>query len=293
MAFSLEVLRKSEGREVLIDHVASLCPGVTIGPRVTPGELASTRDHDIRRAMSDRGFVELGRVSRPDCSLLCAAVDAVVANGLPGVFVYLFDETWSVGETVRGAMSRLFAEEYVLAADAWAWSLPPGGRGWPAHRGISTMLLDRERPEVLNVWVALSDVSLDRACMSFVALEDDPGYPSSLASVDVPLHGVMPLPVPASTVLAWNANVLHWGGACATTAAGPRTSCSFTLVRRDAVERTATPVLDLGALDAARRLDLVAEQIVTYGEGQPDVNSDVLSWARAVAAFGRVARKDG
>lgn len=293
MAFSAKELRKSDGSAALLEHVASLGRGLSTGGRLATGALARMSDEDTRRALDERGLVVVGRVARPECAPLRAAVDAVVADGLPGVLVYLFDETWSLGEGVRDAMTTLLGAEYVLAADAWAWSLPPGGgRGWPAHRGISDVVLDRERPEMLNVWIALSDASLDRACMSFVALGDDPGYPSSLASIDVPAESAIPVPVAASTVLAWNANVLHWGGECRASAAGPRTSCSFTLVRRDAVARIGMTVLDARDLDVARRLDLVAAQIVTYGDGQADVNSDVLSWARAAAAFGQVARKD-
>jgi hypothetical protein len=49
-------------------------------------------------------------------------------------------------------------------------------------------------------------------------------------------------------------------------------------------------MLRVRALDAERlsvdeRVDLVAEQIATYGEGQLDVTPEVLAWARAYSGL--------
>jgi hypothetical protein len=211
------------------------------------------------------------------------ATEALRARGLPAAFVYAFDEPWAIGERVRGRVSTLLGHDYRLAEDVWAWHIPPGsGRGWPPHRGVAGDRLDRAAPEVINVWVALTDVSSDRACMHAVPLDDDPGYPDALAQLTAPLECVRALPVPAGAALFWNANILHWGGRCAATAAGPRVSCSFTLCRADSLARfpELVPLPPLAHLDLAARMDAVARMILVYGGAdRGDVDGVVREWA--------------
>ena len=127
--------------------------------------------------------------------------------------------------------------------------------------------------------------------MHVVPLDDDPGYPDNLDAVSAPLSCVRALPVEGGTTLLWNANLLHWGGACSLRAAGPRISCSFSLGRQDAREvHGLAPLGEMSTLGLDARFELIARQIVTYGEGQPDIPNDLLSWARATTAM-RAARE--
>lgn len=121
--------------------------------------------------------------------------------------------------------------------------------------------------------------------MWLVALEDDASYPGALARTDDTCSAARPAPLAAGEALAWNANVLHWGGPCSAAAKGPRTSCSFSLVRADAVDRLPFPPVSLEGLDLERRLDVVAAQIEVYGEGQPDVTREARAWAAARRAL--------
>lgn len=282
-----DFLRRSDvaaARECL----RSLAPELVIdGPR------QREQNADVASAAFPRAGVALlpGLTDVRLSASLVAAIASIRSAGLPAVMVYVFDELWHLGERVERATSRMLGERYVIADDVWAFHVPPGRAGWPPHRGIAHEVLDRERPEVINAWIALSDASIDRSCMHVVPLDDDPGYPHDLASIAFDASRVRPMPIAAGSALAWNANVLHWGGPCLDTAAGPRTSCTFTLVREDAMARMGIPVLEPQVLDFGQRLDVVAGQVVTYGEGQPDVDSDVLSWARANVAL-RSVRKD-
>src|SRR5690606_20624279 len=141
-------------------------------------------------------------------------------------------------------------------------------------------------PELLNTWVALSDAPVDRACMHFVPFDADPAYPSELARHEAGAGRAAP--IAAGTALAWNANVLHWGGRCAEDAPAARVSCSFSLARADALDDRygwGGAIVSPSTLTPLDRVDLVASQIDTYGEGQPDVSLEVLTWARAACAF--------
>src|SRR5262249_39694267 len=143
------------------------------------------------------------------------AVGSLVRAGYPATFVFVFDEVWLLAERVRSRVSALLQRPFVLVGDVWAWRIEPGrGRGWAPHRGVATHTFDRSEPEVINTWVALSDVEANRSCMHFVPLDEDPGYPEAMHRCDAPLERTCAVPASAGTALLWNANVLHWGGGC-------------------------------------------------------------------------------
>lgn len=281
-------LTRADAPEQLVAFVDGLARDLDL-----PSPLALAPVAELRAAerIGSEGWIELeGLVPAHVCASLVTLVSRIVDAGLPAVFVYLHTTVLEVGELVRRRASELLGARYELIEDLWAWKVEPGREGWPPHRGIDDVLLDRRAPELLNTWVALSDAPVDRACMCFVPLDADASYPSDLGRHEVPAGTGRAAPVAAGTALAWNANVLHWGGRCAEDAAAARVSCSFSLARADAVndggrlgigDAYLTPS-ELGPLD---RVDLVASQIATYGEGQPDVSREVLAWARAACAF--------
>ncbi len=264
----------------------ALVPELLIGEPAqrSPNRLAPDADARELEWLSGEGYAVLaGAESAETCASLVDGIGRIVSAGLPAVFVYAFDSVWELGERLRARASALFGHEYVLMNDVWAWQIMPGvGRGWPPHRGTKRRL-DRTAPELVNAWVALSDATAERSCMHFIPLDDDADYPDRLDHVDAPAARVRAAPVPNGTALVWNGNVLHWGGACSARAAGPRVSCSYSFCRGEMAAELST--LRAPAMDFAARLDSIALQIATYGEGQPDVRAEVLEWARATCAL--------
>lgn len=270
------------------DHVRArlrgLAPTLTLGADLAAGRTAAAPPDDaVAHRLATDGWLELGEAASPEtCIQLLQGIEAMLGAALPGVFAYLFDEPWQLGETVRARISDALAHPYVLVEDVWAFHVAPGQTGWPPHRGLASPLLDRRAPEFLNVWIAVTDATVERACMHAVPLDRDPGYPSALERKDVPPDAARAMPVSAGTALAWNANLLHWGGACARGAAGPRASYTYSLCRADAVERLGMVPLETAELTLADRVDVIARQIVTYGEGQADVAKPVITWANGL-----------
>lgn len=284
----IDTLRSSDPRAMLL----------ALGEGLSIGTLAIADRHAAAAPSwpAGTGWAALGEVASAEVAARAVrAIRALRAADLPAVLVYAFDELWTIGETVRARVEAMLGTRYVLVEDVWAWEIPPGRAGWPPHRGWSHAL-DRARPELVNTWVALSDVTPDRSCMHHVPLEVDPAYPDDLASTAADPGSARAAPLSAGHALAWNANVLHWGGPCAAGAAGPRTSCSFSLVRADATASFPFPAIDPASLDLGRRLEAIARQIEVYGEGQPDVTPPIRTWARATSALagadvGRAVRK--
>ena len=279
----ITMLRRGESGAATRARFRALCPGLSIEDSPSAPRLLVATDATELRAPGFSRVAGAGLAS--SCRALVSAVARLRQAQLPATFVYAFDEIWQLGQAVR-------QPGYRIAADVWAWQIEPGkGRGWTPHRGIHHERLDRDAPELLNTWVALSDVEVDRACMHFVPLDDDPAYPGRLESIEVPEGKAIAAPLAAGEALVWNANVLHWGGECAATARGPRVSCSFSLVREDAVDLMGLPLADPPPRTLAERLELIARQIVVYGEGQPDVRPEVLEWARASVAMAAAVAK--
>ncbi len=267
--------------------VAALAPALRIGPLASPGGPSAPDDAPEATWLAREGFAQIAEaLEGPTAARLVEAVEALIGRGLPATFIYAFDEPWLLGDALRARISALVGHEYRLVEDVWAWHVPPGrGRGWPPHRGVSDVVLDRTAPEILNVWVALTPATAERACMHAVPLDLDAHYPAELHALDAPLACVRALPVAAGDALFWNANVLHWGGACAERAAGPRVSCSFTLLRESPRAHAAPPLAPLETLSFDARIAAIARQILVYGEGQPDVSETVRMWAKTTLAL--------
>jgi Phytanoyl-CoA dioxygenase (PhyH) len=290
----LSLLRSAEGLVGPAGRasLSALGPGLTVGgsavaPSAGPDEAAG--DRAAAGWLAKEGFAVVPNVAcGTTCERLVDAIERLTAAELPATFVYLFDEPWRLGEQLRARVSAMLGRRYELVEDVWAWRIAPGsGRGWPPHRGIAEPILTRDAPELINTWVALSDAEADRACMHFVPLECDPSYPRALASLDAPLAAVRAAPLLAGSALAWNANILHWGGPCSARAKGARVSASFSLVRSDALAALGLPLAESAPTELGARLDAVAQQIETYGEGQPDVSEGAREWARATNALRR------
>ena len=213
-------------------------------------------------------------MSATGTAALLDAVEKLHTASLPLVALYAFDATWAMGVALAEAIGEVLGARYDLLADFWAFRVPPGRAGWAPHRGVNEVL-DRAQPELLNVWLALSDAAVDQACMHFVSLDDDPAYLRGDLNDIVP-STTFAAPVAAATALFWNANVLHWGGPCLTSAAAPRISVTFTLARVDSAYREAS--FRASELSPWERLDAIAGQIEVYGETE-GVPRDLLEWA--------------
>ncbi len=215
-----------------------------------------------------------GVVSTERARAMVRAVHALHAAGLPTVFAYVYDAFWEPLAEVR-----LLAEAELgpcdVLADVWAFRVEPSSRGWTAHRGLSEFEGDRV---MLNVWLALTHATVDTSCMFIVPLDRDPAYPGELSSIRVPEGEAVALEALPGTALAWDANALHWGGEMSALATEPRVSATYTLRRSDR-RRADLPVLDLGALDFRRRLDLIAGELTKYAE-MTKVAPAMLEWAR-------------
>lgn len=268
-----------------------LAPGLAIGERTAFGSGA------LRAVAQSGAMGPGGHVAWPDVvpggrvGPMRAAIEALVAEGLPAVFAYVYDAFWEPLDALAGVAGAVLGPHEALA-DVWAWMVPreAGRRGWPPHRGLSTLERgEGGRPLTLNVWIALADVGPDEACMWIVPLDQDPDYPDHLDGRRGEDRAIA-LPARAGGALAWDANALHWGGPMTERARGPRVSFSYTL-RAHPMTGAPRVVDPLPApLGFEARLDVVAAMIGTYAASEAAPPA-VREWADVTRALGAALRR--
>ena len=240
-----------------------------------------------------------GLLSRRRTEALTAALCRVEELGLPPVFVYALDAFWEPLGRLVPIVEELIGPAEVLA-DGWAWNIPPrsGLSGWAPHRGVYEPLRQSDgRPSVVNVWIALSDVTVDTACMHVVPLTKDPGYPDALRREPFDVTHARPYPLEAGSALFWDACSLHWGGPMREGATNARTAYSLTLRAREAPGLEGLDaVKSFEKLSLHERLELVAVQILRYGS-LAEVPRPVVDWAGLLGALrerhGPVKNREG
>jgi hypothetical protein len=188
--------------------------------------------------------------------------------GLPPVFVYLYDETWSLFGRLHGLLTALLGDNYALLPEFWAWYVDPatGDNGWAPHRdkGQRSLFADGT-PKSLTVWLPLTDATPLNGCIYVVPADRDPTYNTvDEQHLRFELSDIRALPAAAGSLLAWTQAIIHWGARTAPGRVGPRISLSCEFQRR-VVAPFCKPLLSpTDPPEFADRLRLVARQIIRY-----------------------------
>jgi len=171
--------------------------------------------HPAVMAEADRlrsaGWARLERaipaaVTKPLADALRCLHDAHV----PAPFLFVFDEPWALATMLAPTWTALIGATPRVTPDVRAWYLT-AGRGWAPRRAV-----EDPATNLVNAWIALTDVGADSACVTVESVT---------------------LPVPAGSMLAWNANLLQSSGEMKP-GAPPHASLSFTLDPSSLPERT-------------------------------------------------------
>jgi Phytanoyl-CoA dioxygenase (PhyH) len=257
----------------------------------TPVELSTASAEHAHATLAKHGYFSLDSlVPLPLVEALARALEDLDRAHLSTCFLFAYDEAWSLGFAIADALRAVLGAHYAIAPDVWAWLVRPekGRSGWRPHRG--TYQVERQAnggPRVVNVWLALSDVTVDTACMHVVPLDRDPHYPQDLQRVDFDPTNVTPLTAKAGTLLGWDSNVLHFGGPMTERATSARLSLSYTL-------RCPADAMDLHRVPNFQdRIDLLAQMVLVYGDQEGPSLHPERRWAamhEAMRKLGTSAR---
>lgn len=256
------------------DSWSRLNPGLRISDRPFARQSAAyvkdqaLLDREDRHLLTE-GFVRLEHVIPPkETRRLQEGVEALQRVGLPPIFCFVYDDYWVTLKRLKGILERFAGPGFLVLPDFWAWYVDhrSPGSGWSAHRDLRVPVTGKDsRPEILTVWIALTDATPDNACLYVLPLDLDPLYPHLLQKEFQPkLESARALPVRAGGMLLWHANLFHWSGRNGGYAAHPRISFAFSLQRQGREALYHPPIALEGRLTIDDRLVLIAAQFERY-----------------------------
>ncbi|MEZ5536894.1 MAG: SET domain-containing protein-lysine N-methyltransferase [Thiolinea sp.] len=191
-----------------------------------------------------------------EVKLIAEAIEKIVQLGLPPIFIYIYDEVWQIFKRLSQLVTPILDEEYkITIAGMWAWRIDPEGEGFSIHRdNYAKDVRDDGRPAHLTIWIPFTDATPHNSCMYMLPIHLDPNYPDNLTSKTIANYSdIRALPAKAGSVLAWNANIAHWGSKSSKLAEHPRISIAMDFARADA--------------------DMSAENLAYFASG-PNLNAD-------------------
>lgn len=185
------------------------------------------------------------------------AMDTLAARGIPAGFVAVYDEYYALFEGLEPLFAPILGERYLWVAHGfWAFRVPPGDQAinslWaPAspHRdslGPDPRILAGERPGIMTVWIALTDVTPADSCIYVVPAAADRAFRTAERDVhpgQFELQDIRAVPAQAGSVLAWSTHLAHWGSRGS--AASTRTRMSATMY----FQRADVPAFDASVFD--------------------------------------------
>lgn len=268
----------STSRVESVEEWRRFCPRLHV-----EGDLDRSR-HRFERIAELLGDLRVeGYVNVPD--VLPAAVvgplrdciESLNRSGIPLPFAFVYDEFWLVWQRVSHFISTTLGDDYRALPDFWVWYVAPEdqGAGWGPHRDRVQPTLEADNsPHSLTVWLPFTDAVPLNGCMYVLPAHLDERFRTRVFDgegnnrVSEP-QAIRAVPATAGSLLAWNQNLLHWGGRASRLAAGPRISAAFEFQRAD---RSAfnQPLLDPHRVPTfTERLGLIGKQVLQYRHMYP------------------------
>ncbi|WP_343564455.1 phytanoyl-CoA dioxygenase family protein [Kiloniella sp. b19] len=258
-----------------VDFWRDFAPELTCSAqRLSVRELAlSEEDLDaVSEGLWDEGYLALPPLyDESELAPVRVVMERLYQAGLPQVFVYLYDEVWTLFLRAQPLLSRFLGERYRVLPHFWAWYIAPGkGRGWPPHRDSADQsvvdIAGLEMLVSLTLWLPLTEATPHNGCMSVLPLDREraAGGPFPDAS-QLPHQSVVALPAGPGALMGWRQDLWHWGGASGPRAKAPRLSLSLEF-QNGALDPLCEPLFDPARPPAPQeRLNLILKQFAKYG----------------------------
>jgi hypothetical protein len=233
---------------------------------------------DLMARLRFEGYLNVPGVVPPEFfSALHACTKCLHERGIPLPFAFVYDEFWQLFQRLSGFLETVLGAGYRALPDFWVWYVQPSeeSKGWAPHRDRVQATVDRNNsPHSLTVWVPFTDATPLNGCIHVLPAHLDERFKQRFWDGEgntfvSELQNVRALPATAGSLLAWNQNVLHWGGRASRMAPGPRSSAAFEFQRGDRTPFN-TPLLDPRQLPPfQKRLGLVGKQVLQYKHMYP------------------------
>jgi hypothetical protein len=171
------------------------------------------------------------------------AILSLIKEGLPPVFVYIYDQPWALFDQLRPIMHLFLGAKFSLLPNFWAWHIPPvkGSSGWSAHTDCSATTRFESTDGgttfmSMSLWVPLTDATMKNGCMA----------------------------TKSGSVLGWSQDLYHWSRHVTSNSTTPRVSLSLEF-QNPAFSPLRDPLLDIAQPPTFKeRLALILSQFEKY-----------------------------
>lgn len=259
--------------------------------------LSESRDEDLLRGTRfeatpqecerfdhDGYFSFDGVLDRARVAALREGAEILHEQGIPEVFLVLFDAFWEIIAEADGTTRALVGGDYRVLPRMWVWYVDPSREeaGWPPHREhhVDVDGWDPEDPvESVGFWVSLTDVTPDRSPIVLLPVSKDPGYPHEIVLSLEDFASFRTMIVPEASLIGWHQSVLHWGARSSRWTQEPRISLGWEVAVAGSTAWTADATWTCQRPAWNRRLRLAGAMLLQY-EKFHDWSEDWLELSR-------------
>ncbi len=229
-----------------------------------PGnEEAAVIDGRVRK----EGYFRLRHDFGLDLDAMAGAIGRLVADGVPPVFAFVYDEFWALFRALDSVYAGILGP-YGLLPDFWVWHVDAsqGDAGWKPHRDKGRLSLRSDgSPLSLSTWIPLTDATPLNSCMYVVPADRDPTYGTEREKewlFDLP--SIRALPAKPGDVMMWTQALMHWGSRGSSSETAPRISVSLEVQASETTPFN-RPFLPSGQLvPFSLRMHLIGKQMLQY-----------------------------
>ena len=284
----------------------SLCPVLTLpGQRsaappsplpAPPHFLESLATHGFARLTAAQlwGAEALPALRTTLLSKLSDGIDALLAAGLPPLFILAFDEAWQVQDAI-GALLGSELPRHVPLQDWAVFNVPSDGSssGWPPHRdrpsrsGAESLDAKCALPLYVTCWVPLTPATPETSTLYFLPRGADAGFDAVLPPGRCPLaaactrpehfQALVCLPATPGSLLCFGSRTLHYGSTPlppvpSAPRRAPRQALSFAFAAPDFEASCLQPGVGSGGSGSVPlrvRLALASAQAILYAHQAP------------------------
>jgi ectoine hydroxylase-related dioxygenase (phytanoyl-CoA dioxygenase family) len=262
--------------------------GLSIAPNPQPWstlKFSPERLAEINAELRTDGYFQLeSLLPEIEVFLMAVGIESLFEADIPPIFAFVYDEYWQVYTRLATLLSGVLGDGYCQLPSFWAWYVTqdPQDSGWGPHRDRmrQPVLQPDHSPNILTVWLPLSDATPLNGCMYVLPASADPNYLSSqlaneadskeeasrkgIMHVAHNLQSIRALPATAGSILGWTHVLFHWGSRSSRKAETPRISLSVEFQRGDIASFDGSLLDPLVLPSFPQRLRLIAQQILKY-----------------------------
>ena len=268
-----------------VDFWRQLCPNASISDfSIDRTRNASSVDSkqlaDYQTQLCEEGYFQTPKMLPPDMyKQMRACIETVKNAGFPAMFALVYDVFYEAFNYFDPIMTHLLGKEYTLIPNFWVYYIETSddSKGFEPHRDgeyVDTIGADG-KPNVLTLWITVTDATPLNSCMYLVPANRDPEYKTAIHNLKVGgskfrLEDVRAVPIEAGALSAWDQYLYHWGSRSSHRAPEPRVSYALYCQRGDIAPVDDASIDLRKGIGFRQRLGLICRGVYRYSYVQSD-----------------------